>query len=154
MNIKLIPMTKEMYHTFFKEFENDIDIYLSKNDYCEYRYSEENVNKYIQKQKSLNRICLAIIFDNEIVGEIKIYDIQPYKSAVLGIALKNSKYKDRGIGTQAELLAVDYVFNVLDIPELYADSIITNTRSQHVLEKVGFKLIGESNDRKHYKIMK
>lgn len=30
--------------------------------------------------------------------------------------MKNSGYKDRGIGTQAEKLAVRYVFNELDIP--------------------------------------
>lgn len=153
-DVLLIPMTDDMYHSFFKEFENDIDIYLNKDDYREYQYSKENVDKYIQRQRSLNRICLAVILDNEIVGEVKIYDIESNRSAVLGIALKNTKYKGRGIGTKAETLAVDYVFNVLDIPELYAGSIITNTRSQRVLEKVGFKLIGESNDRKHYKITK
>lgn len=154
MNIQLIPMTNEMYHIFFKEFENDIDIYFNKDDYCEYQYFKVTVEKYILRQRDLNRICLAVIFENEIIGEVKIYDIEPNKSAVLGIALKNSKYKNRGIGTQAEKLAIEYVFNVLKIPELYADSVVTNKRSQHVLEKVGFKLIGESNNRKHYKISK
>ena len=154
MNIQLIPMTNEMYHIFFKEFENDIDIYFNKDDYCEYQYSKETVEKYILRQRNLNRICLAVIFENEIVGEVKIYNIESNKSAVFGIALKNSKYKNRGIGTIAEKLAIEYVFNVLKISELYADSVVTNKRSQHVLEKVGFKLIGESDNRKHYKISK
>ncbi|MGM9968782.1 MAG: GNAT family N-acetyltransferase, partial [Anaeroplasma sp.] len=56
------------------------------------------------------------------------------------MTLKNDKYKNNGIETQVELLIIQYVFNELNIPTLYADVIITNTRSQHVLEKVGFKL--------------
>ena len=45
-----------------------------------------------------------------------------------------------------------YVFYELDIPTLYADTIRTNTRSQHVLEKVGFRLTHEDTQRKHYRI--
>lgn len=85
---------------------------------------------------------------------MKLYNIEPHTSATLGITMKNKKYKDRGFGTQAELLAIDYVFHQLDIPVLYADSILTNTRSQHVLEKVGFQLICQDEERKHYKIVR
>lgn len=66
--------------------------------------------------------------------------------------MKNKNYKDRGFGTRAEQLAIEYVFYELDIPMLYADSVLTNTRSQHVLEKVGFRFIYEDEQRKHYKI--
>ncbi|MGN0298543.1 MAG: GNAT family N-acetyltransferase, partial [Lachnospiraceae bacterium] len=74
------------------------------------------------------------------------------KCATLGIAMKNTLYKDRGFGTKAELLATDYVFNKLDIPVLYADAVLTNTRSQHVLEKVGFQLIRQDETYKYYRI--
>ena len=70
----------------------------------------------------------------------------------MGIVLKNAQYKDRGIGTQAERLAVKYVFDDLGIPTLYADTIKTNARSQHVLEKVGFTLFREDLDFKYYRI--
>ena len=49
-------------------------------------------------------------------------------------------------------LAVDYVFNELDIPTLFADTIQTNTRSRHVLEKIGFTLIREDENFKYYRI--
>ncbi len=45
-----------------------------------------------------------------------------------------------------------YVFNELDIPTLFADTIKTNTRSQHVLEKVGFTFIREDENFKYYRI--
>ena len=32
------------------------------------------------------------------------------------------------------------------------DAVLTNTRSQHVLEKVGFQLISQDAQRKYYRI--
>ena len=145
-------MTAGMYHEFFKEYENDRDLYLDKNDYFEYIYEKSKVDAYIQKQIDLNRKPFAIMYGDEMVGELKIYDIVIAKSAFLGITMKNAKYKDRGFGTRAEQLAIEFVFHQLDIPVLYADSILTNTRSQHVLEKVGFQFVYADEERKHYQI--
>ena len=152
LEVKLKPMTAEMYHMFFQEYENDMDLYLDKNDFQEYIYERSKVDVYIQRQIDLNRKPFAIMYGDEMVGELKIYDIQIGKSAVLGITMKNHNYKDRGFGTIAERLAVDYVFHQLDIPVLYADCILTNTRSQHVLEKVGFQFLYADEQRKHYEI--
>ena len=151
-NIRLAPMTAEMYHDYLKEYENDPDLYLDKSRYEPYSYIKEKVDRYIQRQIDLKRIPLAIMCGDDIVGEIIIKNIEEHRSATLSISLKNASYKDRGFGTQAEKLAIDYVFNELDIPVLYADTILTNTRSQHVLEKVGFTFIREDGQFKYYKI--
>ena len=150
--ILLKPMTPEMYHEFFREYQNDMDLYLDKNEFFEYIYDKSKVDAYIQRQIDLKRLPFAIMLGNDIVGELKIYDIEACESATLGITMKNKNYKDRGFGTRAEQLAIEYVFYELDIPMLYADSVLTNTRSQHVLEKVGFRFIYEDEQRKHYKI--
>lgn len=148
--IYLLPMTAQMYHEYFKEYQNDLDLYLDKEAYTVYSYDEEKVNQYIQRQIDLKRKAFAIMFGNEMVGELIIKNIEDHKCATLGLAMKNTKYKDRGFGTKAEQLAIDYVFRELDIPILYADAILSNKRSQHVLEKVGFKLIKEEGDFKYY----
>lgn len=152
MHIELRPMTLDMYQSFFMEYDNDIDLYLDKGNYSHYVYSKELVQQYVQKQLKLHRKTLAILCDDEIVGEIIIKNIKEQVCATMSIVLKNAKYKDQGIGTKAELIAIDYVFNNLNIPTLYADSVVTNTRSQHVLEKVGFKLINEDKEYKYYRI--
>ena len=148
----LLPMTAEMYHEYFKEYQNDPDLYIDKNAYTPYTYTEEKVNRYIQRQIDLNRKAFAIMFHDEIVGELILKNIVEHQCATMGIAMKNARCKDRGFGTKAELLAIQYVFRELDIPVLYADSILSNTRSQHVLEKVGFQLIKEEGDFKFYRI--
>ena len=150
--IKLVPMTAEMYRSYFRKYENDPDLYLPGQEYIRYEYSEEKVEKYIQRQQDLKRIPLAILYDDEIVGEIVIKNMKQHKCATMSIVLQNAQYKGSGIGTQAERLAVQYVFDHLDIPTLYADTIQTNTRSQHVLEKAGFSLIREDQDFKYYRI--
>lgn len=145
-------MTAEMYHAYFKEYENDPDLYIDKNAYTPYTYDADKVNRYIQRQTKLKRIPFAIMHSHEMVGELIFKDVVPGERATMGLALKSAKYKDRGYGTQAEQLAIAYVFQILDIPTLYADSIVSNTRSQHVLEKVGFRLINQDGTFKYYRI--
>lgn len=152
--IRLVPMTEEMYRSFFREYENDPDLLLPGQTYVPYVYSEEKVRKYIQKQRDRNRIPLAVLCGDDIAGEIILKDIEPRRCATMSITLKNAGYKDHGIGTRAERLAVQYVFDTLDIPTVYADTVRSNARSQHVLEKVGFSLIREDKEFRYYRIDK
>ncbi len=145
-------MTDEMYLRYFQEYENDPDLYLDKEKFAPYVFSEEKVMQYIGRQRDLNRVTLAIMYDDEMAGEILIKNIRAKECATLGISLKNDKYKNRGIGTGAERLAVQYVFHELEIPVLYADTIKTNARSQRVLEKAGFSRIREEDDLIYYEI--
>ena len=151
-SVKLTLMTDEMYRLFFREYENDPDLYMPGQEYVHYEYSEEKVERYVRRQRDLKRVTLAVMYDDEIAGEIIIKDIEDHTCAVMSITLKNEKYKGRGIGTAAERLAVRFVFYELDIPTLFADTIQTNLRSQHVLEKVGFFFIREDKDFKYYRI--
>ncbi len=150
--VRLAPMTEEMYRAYFREYENDPDLLLPGQEYVRYEYSDEKVAKYVKRQKELGRIPLAVLYGEETVGEILIKNIENHESAEMSIALKNRKYKDRGIGTEAERLAVRYVFDRLDIRTLYADTVKSNKRSRHVLEKTGFAIIREDDDFVYYRI--
>ena len=152
--VYLLTMMAEMYHAYFREYQNDVDLYADKTKYSDYVYERDNVNRYIQRQIDLNRKCFAIMYENEMAGELVIKNIEPNKFATLGICMKNENYKNKGYGTQAERLAIQYVFNELDIPLLFADSLLSNTRSQHVLEKVGFALIKTDDLFKYYQIQR
>lgn len=41
--IRLTAMTPEMYHSYYREYENDPDLYLDKDKYTAYTYSKEKV---------------------------------------------------------------------------------------------------------------
>ncbi len=138
MNLSLRRMTDEMYYAYFKDYDNDPDLYLDKNQYKPYVYSVEGVTRYIERKKLKHQIPMAIVHDEEIIGELIFKEFVPNDSVTIGISLRKAKYKDHGYGTQAEKLALDYAFNTLGVRMVLADTILTNTRSQHVLEKVGF----------------
>ena len=152
--VMLKPMTQSLYHTFFQGYENDPDLYLEPGEFAPYVYDRAKVDAYIQRQENLGRLPFAIFHGEEMVGELKFYNVEAGCSTWLGITLQRSCYKDRGFGTEAERLAVEYAFHTLGLSVLYADSIRTNLRSQHVLEKVGFALTREDEERKYYVIRK
>ena len=70
VEIKLKAMTDQMYHDFFKEYENDKALFKSEEEYSKYTYSREKVDSYIKRVKVHNRIPLAIMKGDQIVGEI------------------------------------------------------------------------------------
>lgn len=148
--VTLRPFTDEMCHAYFKEYENDPDLYLDRSQCKPFAYSPEWVDARIRRYRELGRVWLAIMVGEEMAGEVILKNIEAGKSATLGICMKNQVWKDKGYGTQAERLAVKYVFETLDIPVLYADSILPNTRSQHVLEKAGFRCLRTEGDFKYY----
>ena len=150
--IRLVPMTDGMFYGYFKELENDPDLFADKSKFKPYVYSEEDVARYIKRQKDLGRVNLAVMCGGEIAGEVVLKNIEPHTCATMGIMLKNASYKNRGIGTRAEKLAIEYVFRELDIPVLYADSLVSNARSRRVLEKAGFEFLREEDGFAYYAI--
>ena len=138
MEISLVRMTDEMYDVYFQDYDNDPDLYFDKAQYKPYVYSAEGVARYIERKKRKQQIPMAIVHDGEMVGELIFKELIPKESVTIGISLRKSKYKDHGYGTQAEKLALDYAFDTLGVQTVLADTILTNTRSQHVLKKVGF----------------
>ena len=138
MEISLTSMSDEMYYEYFKDYDNDPDLYLDKDKYEPYVYSMEGVARYIERKKLKQQMPMAILHDKEVIGELIFKELVPNDSVTIGISLKKAKYKDHGYGTQAEKLALDYAFGTLGVKKVLADAILTNSRSQRVLEKVGF----------------
>ena len=66
--------------------------------------------------------------------------------------MQNDAVKGKDYGTQAERLAVQYAFEKLRMAVIHADAVLKNTRSQHVLEKVGFRFVGEDEMFKYYRM--
>lgn len=123
---------------------------MDMSRFSEYQYSAEKADAHWQRQYDLNRVHLAVLLDDTIIGEIVLKNIDlEMKCCTLGIHLMNDSVKNKGYGTTAEILALQYAFQELEMKTVYADAIKRNTRSQHVLRKVGFKEIHQ-DDAFHY----
>lgn len=145
--VSLKPMTRQMCHQFYQNFQNDPAI----GHYYEYVYTPEKADRYYDANSTADRRLLAIMVGEQIVGECKLKNIDPEKrECSMGIHLQNDAVKGKGYGTQAERLILQYAFEELGMVAVRADAVHRNTRSQHVLEKVGFCYTHEDETFKYY----
>ena len=142
MNVRLTPMTKELCKKYFQEFEMDPVMFVDPAQFQPYCYSAEKCAATVDRYRLEGRIYLAIMLGNTPIGELIFKKVDPQKKCcTMGVHLKNDQYKNKGYGTQAELLALQYAFTEHEMETVYADALKHNTRSRHVLEKVGFQKI-------------
>ena len=150
--ISLCFMTKELCHQFFRELESDPAEYSDESQFQPYVYSEEAAESFYKRKQVPGRVELVAIMDGRTIGHVQLKNIDTEKrECELGFHMQNDSVKGLGYGTQIAMLALDYAFDNLDVDAVYAYTILKNTRSQHVLEKVGFQYINEQNGFKYFR---
>lgn len=153
--ISLCIMTRELCYELFKSWENDPIIYNDMDLFAPYHYDKNKVNRYFDSKQNSSCVLFAIMKDGKPIGELQLKHIDmETKECTLSIHLQNDTVKGRGYGTCAEKLALKYAFDVLGMTAVNADTVIKNTRSQYVLEKVGFQYVGQKDGFKYYRCVK
>ena len=141
-NIRLTKMKKNLCRLYYQKFTYDPATFINPNDIIPYHYTEDHADRQWKRQQDLGRIHLAIMFEDNIIGDIVFKKIEPKeKHCTMAIHLVNDTVKNWGYGTEAEILALEYAFQRMGMKTVFADALRTNTRSRHVLEKVGFREI-------------
>jgi GNAT superfamily N-acetyltransferase len=103
---------------------------------------KNQVNNYLQNKEKDGYILLAILYEDDVIGEIRFKGIEDSCSEI-GIVLKNDRYKNKGMGTIALTKALDYAKDNLKLNKIVAKILKTNKRSQHIFEKIGFVFYDE-----------
>jgi len=108
---------------------------------------------FLKKTADETRRYFTIIHQGTVVGEIYLKHIDAKrKTTEFGIALVNDSVKGKGFGTEAIRLLIEYAFGELEIDTIFADSVLRNTRSHHVLEKSGFVYTREDDTFKYFRL--
>lgn len=153
--VTIEKMTKQLCRQFYKDFQMDPALYLDPAEFRPFVYEEAERDAYFERYQQLGRVHLAVMLEGRPIGEIVLKKMDwKQRCCTMGIVMQCDAYKNRGLGTQAERLALQYAFDELGLDTVYADAVRTNTRSQHVLEKVGFHFIREDKTFKYYAITK
>lgn len=153
MGVELRPMTRELCHQLYKDWENDAAIYMDMTKFRPFRYNAAEVDRYFDSRQEPTRRLFAILYRDAPIGELQLKQIDAgKKTCILSIHLQNDSVKGRGFGTEAERLAVGYAFDTLGMDTVFADTVLKNTRSQHVLEKAGFRFCREEGLFRYYRI--
>lgn len=82
---------------------------------------------------------LIIEIDSNRVGEMS-YRIQG-DAAEIGIKICNFSYQEKGYGTRILKMLIKYLFDEMKVKKVILDTNLSNTRAQHVYEKIGFKKV-------------
>ena len=157
MSVKLEIMTRGLFHELWRDFEYDPDLFMDMELYEKCRvsvYDKDKVDAHFDKRMaSADSMTFAVMLESRVIGEVVLKHIDRAKrECELGIHLINDSVKNKGYGTEAERLAIEYAFDTLGMKRILADSIIKNTRSQHILEKLGFKRTLEENGFRYYEL--
>ena len=148
-------MTRELCHELYKFWENDESIYMDMSLFKPYTYQSEAVNRYYDSKQEQSRVLFAVILADRPIGEVQLKQIDlDKKECTLSIHMQNDSIKGKGYGTEAEKLAIKYAFEELGMQAVNADTAVKNVRSQHILDKLGFKFIREEGDFRYYRLEK
>lgn len=148
-----------------KELDIDLDEWSNK-DYSNY---QNDVNKFALFNETISQIYnsyienpdqMGSIFDRVIVFEDDSFKVavivvnyfidEKDNKKVLGInpMLINPKLINKGYGKRIIKYLIDIKGRIFDMlpDKMYAGIDITNIRCKHLFEKLGFKLVGQTDD--------
>jgi RimJ/RimL family protein N-acetyltransferase len=105
-----------------------------------------NTNKILEQigNEKDNHRRLIIEIDSNRVGEMCFQITNSV--AEIGIKICDFSYQEKGYGTKAIKLLVEYLFRERKVQAIKLDTNRNNRRAQHVYEKIGFIKIKENID--------
>jgi RimJ/RimL family protein N-acetyltransferase len=88
-----------------------------------------------------NLVLLAIVLnDGTLIGDLGLHNIHWNDgTAMTGTVIGEPDYQNKGYGTEAKMLLLNYAFNTLNLRKIYSSAIGNNPRSEHYNKKCGYK---------------
>jgi diamine N-acetyltransferase len=112
---------------------------FSKQEIIEFVQSEQNI--ILNKQL---RFIICLNQNEEPIGCIDLFEFDEKKRQVgIGILIADNQHKNKGYGTEALKVLINYCRNELEIVHLFCNIFKENTTSIRLFEKCGFKFIEE-----------
>ena len=102
----------------------------------------ENAHQDIYEAKQL-RLAICLNDTQKAIGLIDLFDFDPKNSrAGLGLVIADLASRNKGIGSEALELVINYSFQQLQLHQLYANIGSDNEISLQLFTKFGFQKIG------------
>ena len=151
--LRLVPASPELCRAYYKNFVQDPALFEDKSRLVPFQYDEARVDAHYRAKQAPDRRNFYAMLGDEVIGDLVLKHIDPEaKRCELGVCMVNDRWKNKGYGTAAQQLALAFAFDELGMDEVLADSLLLNTRSQHVLRKLGFSFLSEDEHFRYYRI--
>ena len=107
MIVRLVKMSRDMMHAYFKSFAYDPFMFQENENIPTYIYDQTHVDQLYSKHLSQGNLHFAILYDSQVVGDIYLKHIDlAAQTCEMGIHIVNDNYKGKGYGTKAHYAAI------------------------------------------------
>ncbi|MBN2762709.1 MAG: GNAT family N-acetyltransferase [Bacteroidales bacterium] len=134
--------------------------------YCQW-LNDLNVSRYLEPSFSLtveeeteilknlhkeNKVFgIHDINTDKLIGSCGLHEINPVnQTAMFGIFIGDAGYWNKGVGTEAAELCIDFAFNVMNLHNLYLYVYEYNKRAIASYKKTGFTVSGKRREGRYY----
>ena len=147
--IYLSPRTAEAAE-IFTEWLNDFQVtdYIGRSFQTlslkqELEYFEENLSNE-------SNFFIVTLDGDKVIGTIGFNNVDHInRAATLGIFIGDKDYREKGIGTEAVRLLLDFGFNYLNLHNINLTVMDFNLRAQKCYLKCGFKEVGRTRENRY-----
>lgn len=137
----------------FVKWFNDPDVHKFLN-YRSLTLKQEKqfiAERIKHKPKDRLQLCIDAV-DGTHVGTVALEGIShEQKRAGFGIVIGDKRYWNKGLGTEATKIILDYGFKKLKLHRIELDVYSYNPRAIKVYKKLGFKLEGKKREHAYWK---
>lgn len=132
------------------QWENDPEIWTISN--TQTPYSKHMLTKFIEAslQDIYTAKQLRLMMDEnetgETIGIIDLFDFEPFHGRVGVGILIDKDHRKKGFASEGIRLVKDYVFEVLQIHQIYCNIMEGNDISIALFQKEGFEIMGNKKD--------
>jgi RimJ/RimL family protein N-acetyltransferase len=125
---------------------NDLEVTVNLTQYGRV-INAESEKTYLEKLSKEHNYSIIDIESNELIGSCGFIHLDHLNQAAeAGIFIGNKNYWNKGIGTEAFTLLLDYGFKALNLHNISLWVYSFNERAIKSYEKVGFKVIGRRRE--------
>src|SRR6187551_2663119 len=143
--IYISPLSRNDISDEYVNWFNDKEV-CRDNSHATFPNTKKKTLAYIESlESSKDEIVFAIKWkkNNKHVGNIAIQKIDRInRSAELAIIIGDKNYWNKGIGSEAYTLLIDYGFNTLNLNRISSGQTVSNNGMIRVCEKMGMKKEG------------
>jgi len=127
---------------YFTEWLNDADVVMNLN-MMEQVINLETEQDLLKKLSGDYNFAIVDLKTNKLIGSTGIMHVDLiHRKAEFGIFIGTKNFRDRGYGTEATKLMLDFAFNVLNLYHIHLGVFSFNTRAIKCYENAGFRTVG------------
>lgn len=125
---------------------NDLDLTKYLLPISSHVFTIDEERNYLEQKNTNNNInfCIVKLENNELLGNCSFSKIDHlHKTAEIGLFIGNEENRNKGYGTEAIKLLLEFGFNYLNLNNIMLKVLSFNERAIKSYEKAGFKVFGK-----------